>query len=57
MVAYPKDFDLHDRMLQEAGDLHEDGSARDKQAWRLTSAVNRDLRVGTKDLRRAVLGY
>ncbi|BGP22800.1 flavin dependent monooxygenase [Rhodotorula toruloides] len=65
--GHPKQFDMHDRWLRETGDVCEDGveGKGDEQGgltggrsrWELTSAAERDLRMGAKGLRKAVLGY
>lgn len=70
-LGHPKQFDLHDRMLREAGDVRDDddddrdgresrrrgGLAGERGVWELTSEAERDLRKGAKGLRKAVLGY
>ncbi|KAJ8295454.1 Thiol-specific monooxygenase [Rhodotorula toruloides] len=62
--GHPKQFDMHDVWLSETGDVQEDGAKEEKggltgerKRWGLTSAAERDLRVGAKGLRKAVLGY
>ncbi|ORY61920.1 hypothetical protein BCR35DRAFT_309005 [Leucosporidium creatinivorum] len=50
--GHPKQFDSHDRWLEELGE-GEEGFGK----WSKTSAAMRDLRQGAKGLRRAVLGY
>lgn len=63
--GHPKQFDMHDLWLRETGDVQEvDGAKEEKgglsgerKRWGLTSAAERDLRMGAKGLRKAVLGY
>ncbi|GAA5881975.1 hypothetical protein JCM3774_002558 [Rhodotorula dairenensis] len=71
-LGHPKQFDLHDRMLRESGDVRDDdddtddreaedegagGLSGERGVWDLTSEAERDLRKGAKGLRKAVLGY
>lgn len=57
-LGHPKQFDLHDRMLRESGDVRAAGGREAyKGMWGLTSEGDRDLRKGAKGLRKAVLGY
>lgn len=72
-LGHPKQFDLHDRMLRETGDVRDDdndgqseagqggadrgGLGGERTIWGLTSEAERDLRKGAKGLRKAVLGY
>ncbi|GAA5904869.1 uncharacterized protein JCM6883_004894 [Sporobolomyces salmoneus] len=58
IFGHPKQFDLMDRLMEESGDvaLNDSGGAGHKEYGR-TSQADRDLRVGAKALRRAVLGY
>ncbi|GAA5917339.1 hypothetical protein JCM5296_001296 [Sporobolomyces johnsonii] len=81
VVGHPKQYDLHDRMLSECGDIPDDerdgeraavtksaeegpeekeekgGLAGERSVFGKTSQAERDLRLGAKALRRAVLGY
>lgn len=51
VYGHPKQFDSHDNWLKEMGEGGDHGT------WARTSEATRDLRVGAKALRRAVLGY
>lgn len=62
--GHPKQFDMHDVWLRETGDVKQEGEEEEKAGltgergrWGLTSAAERDLRMGAKGLRKAVLGY
>ncbi|GAA5944891.1 hypothetical protein JCM1841_000599 [Sporobolomyces salmonicolor] len=85
VLGHPKQYDLHDRMLRECGDIpeHEEEGEREgeraavtngaeeapeeenatdafggeRTVYGETSQAERDLRLGAKALRRAVLGY
>ena len=66
IFGHPRQFDLMDRMMEESGDIvaseanngadprHEVATSSE---YGRTSQGDRDLRVGAKALRRAVLGY
>lgn len=66
IFGHPRQFDLMDRMMEESGDIaasdanngddprHEIAASSE---YGRTSQGDRDLRVGAKALRRAVLGY
>lgn len=51
VYGHPRQFDSHDAWLREMGEGGEDG------LWCKTPEAIRDLRVGAKALRRAVLNY
>ncbi|GAA5885442.1 hypothetical protein JCM6882_009622 [Rhodosporidiobolus microsporus] len=70
--GFPKEHDMHDRLLRECGDVKEEGEAEgtttvkgkdrggltgERGLWGLTSASEKELRKGAKGLRKAVLGY
>ncbi|GAA5957607.1 hypothetical protein JCM3765_001453 [Sporobolomyces pararoseus] len=60
IFGHPKQFDLMDRMMEESGDItlnEEKGEGEVKSQYGRTSQGDRDLRVGAKALRKAVLGY
>ncbi|GAA5830317.1 hypothetical protein JCM11251_001304 [Rhodosporidiobolus azoricus] len=68
--GFPREHDMHDRLLKECGDVKEDGEEAsegekkdrggltgERGLWGKVSASERELRMGAKGLRKAVLGY
>ncbi|BGP13866.1 monooxygenase [Rhodosporidiobolus nylandii] len=58
--GHPKQYDMHDRWLRETGDVKdEDGleGRRKEDGEEEPHGGERDLRMGAKGLRKAVLGY